>query len=725
MNLLASLNDNQARAVSFTQGPLLVLAGAGSGKTRVLTTRICYLVQEKNVEPYQILAITFTNKAAREMKERVRQMLPDAAQDLWISTFHAACLRILRRQSHFSSYGPGFVIYDDTDQQTLVKQCLSEMNLDEKKFPPRAILAGISGAKNQLVDFGHYADQAYDYFTRVVADVYALYQKKMVQNNALDFDDLLMHTVLLLQSNPHVLQYYQNRFRYILVDEYQDTNHAQYVLVNLLAREHRNLCVVGDDDQSVYSWRGADITNILNFERDYPEAKVVKLEQNYRSTGTILAGANEIIKHNRHRKQKSLWTDAGEGRPIVVFNGDNEYTEAAFVVDRIMRLKVECNLSLSDFAILYRTHAQSRVLEETLAKSRVPYIIFGGQRFYDRKEIRDLMAYLRVIVNPGDRLALARIANVPKRGIGPITLQKILFYGDTARISPVEALARSADIPGLSVKVRAGAAALSKLFLSMAQLANTVSVTQLVEEVLMRSGYLEDLHNQRTPEAMARQENLREFLSVTGEYDREVVDGSLAGFMADMALLTDADRHQDGSDQVIMMTLHGAKGLEFKTVFLVGLEEGIFPHSRALLEPRELEEERRLAYVGLTRARENLYLTHCRQRTIYGNTRSNRPSRFLTEIPRELLTTRDPLDYHCDSETKMAVREATTDKTGQALLELVPGDVVRHRKWGVGTVTAVRGQGPSAELRIDFPRLGVKTLIAEYAPLERAKLEDM
>ena len=725
MDLLASLNDNQARAVSNTQGPLLVLAGAGSGKTRVLTTRICYLIQEKNIEPYHILAITFTNKAAREMRERVEQMLPDAARDLWISTFHAACLRILRRQAHFSGYGPGFVIYDDTDQQNLVKQCLNEMNLDEKKYPPRAILAGISGAKNQLVDPGHYADQAYDYFTRVVADVYDLYQKKMVQNNAVDFDDLLMQTVLLLKSNPHVLQYYQNRFTYILVDEYQDTNHAQYVLVNLLAREHRNLCVVGDDDQSVYSWRGADITNILNFERDYPEAKVVKLEQNYRSTGTILAGANEIIRNNRHRKNKSLWTAAGEGRPIVVFYGDNEYAEAAFIADRIVRLKVEYDLRFSDFAILYRTHAQSRVVEETLARARVPYVIFGGLRFYDRKEIRDLMAYLRLIVNPGDRLALARIANVPKRGIGPATLQKILVYGDTAGISPVEALARSADIPGLSVKVRAGATALGNMLLNMSQLANTASVTQVVEEVLMRSGYLEELRNQRTDEATTRQENLREFLSVTGEYDREVVDGSLAEFMADMTLLTDADRHQDGGDQVLMMTLHGAKGLEFKTVFLIGLEEGIFPHTRALLEPRELEEERRLAYVGLTRARENLYLTHCRQRTIYGNTRNCRPSRFLTEIPQELLTTRDPLDYRIGSETTAAVNEAASETPEQALLEFVPGDVVRHRKWGVGTVTAVRGQGPSAEIRVDFPRLGVKTLMAGYAKLERPTAEDM
>jgi DNA helicase-2/ATP-dependent DNA helicase PcrA len=391
-----------------------------------------------------------------------------------------------------------------------------------------------------------------------------------------------------------------------------------------------------------------------------------------------------------------------------------------------MRLQVEYKLSLSDFAILYRTHAQSRVVEETLARSRVPYVIFGGQRFYDRKEIRDLMAYLRVIVNPGDRLALTRIANVPKRGIGPVTLQKMLVYGDTAGISPVEALARSADIPGLSGKVRTGAAALGNMFLNMSQMTNTTaSVTQLVEEVLMRSGYLEDLHNQRTPEAMARQENLREFLSVTKEYDREIVDGSLAGFMTDMALLTDADRHQDSGDQVLMMTLHGAKGLEFKTVFLVGLEEGIFPHSRALLEPRELEEERRLAYVGLTRARENLYLTHCLQRTIYGNTRNNRPSRFLKEIPQALLTTRDPLDFRTSSETKVAVHEAASNTPGQALLELVPGDMVRHRKWGVGTVTAVRGQGPSAELRIDFPRLGVKTLIAEYAKLERATAEDL
>ncbi|MEW5952696.1 MAG: DNA helicase PcrA [Bacillota bacterium] len=722
MNLLSTLNERQAEAVGCTEGPLLVLAGAGSGKTRVLTTRIAYLIQQVGIEPGQILAITFTNKSAREMRERVAAMLPDAARDLWISTFHAACLRILRRQAGLSGYGPGFVIYDDADQITLVKQCLKELNLDDKKFAPRAILSSISSAKNQLVDEKAFAAQADDYYSRTVSGVYTLYQGMLKKNNALDFDDLLMQTVLLLQGNPGVLNYYQHRFRYILVDEYQDTNHAQYVLVNLLAREHRNLCVVGDDDQSIYSWRGADLKNILDFERDYPEARVIKLEQNYRSTGNILSGANAIIKHNKLRKQKRLWTSAGEGRPIVVFTGENEYTEAAYVCDRIQRLKSSGNLDYSNFAILYRTHAQSRVLEETLAKSRIPYVIFGGQRFYDRKEIKDLIAYLRVIVNPGDRLALARIVNVPKRGIGPASLQKIMIHGDITNVSPVEALVQAAEVSGLSSKVRAGAVALGLMLQGMAKNVDTVPVTKIVEDVLQRSGYWAELQGDPGTESKTRQENLKEFLSVTGEYDREVVGGSLAEFMADLALLTDADQQQNTGEQVVLMTLHGAKGLEFPVVFLVGLEEGIFPHSRVLEEPRELEEERRLAYVGLTRAREYLYLTHCWQRTLYGHTRSNQPSRFLLEIPREFLTTRDPLDHRPDAGR---LREAAAPAPKVALADLIPGDVVRHRKWGVGTVTAVRGQGPSAEIRIDFPRLGVKTLLAQYAPLERASAEDL
>ncbi|MQL53901.1 DNA helicase PcrA, partial [Desulfofundulus thermobenzoicus] len=662
MDLLANLNPAQARAVTHRDGPLLVLAGAGSGKTRVLTTRIAYLLQQ-GVSPLHILAITFTNKAAREMKERVAAMVPDVARELWVATFHSTCLRVLRRQARFLGYAENFVIYDDADQQTVIKECLKELNMDEKKFPPRALSAAISGAKNRLLPPEEYGDQADSFFTRQAARVYALYQDKLHRNNALDFDDLIMLTVRLFRENPAVLRHYQNRFRYILVDEYQDTNQAQYVLVNLLAAEHRNLCVVGDPDQGIYGWRGANIQNILDFEKDYPEALVVKLEQNYRSTQTILDAANQVIKRNRGRKEKRLWTAAGPGTPVVVYMAGDERTEAGFVADRVARLR-QRGIPYRDMAVLYRTHAMSRVLEEVFLSRGIPYTIVGGLKFYDRKEIKDLLAYLRLVVNPADTVSLRRIINVPRRGVGEASLNKLLAYSMEKGIPALEALARAPEVPGLNGPVRAACTGLARLFARLYEQSGELSVTELARAVLERTGYWQELLAENTVESRTRQENLKEFLSVTREFDQRAEDRSLPAFLAELSLVSDVDHYDQEADQVVLMTLHSAKGLEFPVVFLVGMEEGVFPHSRSLTEPAELEEERRLCYVGITRARERLYLTHSWQRTLYGVTRHNDPSRFLEEIPPHLLTADDPLDKGSGRAAAQGGRDGNREKTG-------------------------------------------------------------
>ncbi|MBE3587660.1 MAG: DNA helicase PcrA [Thermoanaerobacteraceae bacterium] len=741
MDLLANLNPAQARAVTHRDGPLLVLAGAGSGKTRVLTTRIAYLLQQ-GVSPLHILAITFTNKAAREMKERVAAMVPDVARELWVATFHSTCLRILRRQARFLGYAENFVIYDDADQQTVIKECLKELNMDEKKFPPRALSAAISGAKNRLLPPEEYGDQADSFFTRQAARVYALYQDKLHRNNALDFDDLIMLTVRLFRENPAVLRHYQNRFRYILVDEYQDTNQAQYVLVNLLAAEHRNLCVVGDPDQGIYGWRGANIQNILDFEKDYPEALVVKLEQNYRSTQTILDAANQVIKRNRGRKEKRLWTAAGPGTPVVVYMAGDERTEAGFVADRVARLR-QRGTPYRDMAVLYRTHAMSRVLEEVFLSRGIPYTIVGGLKFYDRKEIKDLLAYLRLVVNPADTVSFRRIINVPRRGVGEASLNKLLAFSMERGIPVLEALARAEEIPGLTGPVRAACTGLARLFGWLYEQSGQLSVTGLAQAVLERTGYWQELLAENTVESRTRQENLKEFLSVTREFDQRAEDRSLPAFLAELSLVSDVDHYDQETDQVVLMTLHSAKGLEFPVVFLVGMEEGVFPHSRSLTEPAELEEERRLCYVGITRARERLYLTHSWQRTLYGVTRHNDPSRFLEEIPPHLLTVDDPLDKGTGRAAAQGERDGNREKTGAPgrpsragkttaapakdipparparLYSFSPGDRVRHRKWGQGTVVGVRGQGENTELQVEFPDLGTRVLLARYAPLER------
>ncbi|MDD4237328.1 MAG: DNA helicase PcrA [Desulfotomaculaceae bacterium] len=721
MDLLSQLNPDQLKAVVYGDGPQLVLAGAGSGKTKVLTSRIAYLLQEMRVSPHQILAITFTNKAAQEMKNRVAELAPEAARDLWLCTFHAACLRILRRQVEFYGRDRNFVIYDTDDQLTLVKDCMKELSLDDKKFPPRAVAAVISQAKNQLSNPVDFEQHAYDILSRTAASVYHRYQEKIRQYNAVDFDDLIFLTVRLFKDYPQILAYYQDRFRYILVDEYQDTNHAQYVLVNLLAKTNRNLLVVGDPDQGIYSWRGADIKNIMSFERDYPEAQVIKLEQNYRSTGAILDAANHLIRNNSNRKDKRLWTAAGPGTPLVNYFGEHEHAEADFVVSRIIRLKEMEKRKYGDFAVFYRTHAQSRVFEDILVRAAIPYIIIGGQKFYERKEIKDILAYLRLILNQFDAISLSRIINVPKRGIGQVSLSKIIGFAEEKGISPLESMAGAAGIAGLTSKAKTAGAALGELIQGLAGESLNLTVTELAQAVMEQTGYRQELVTEDTVESRTRLEYLDEFLSVTGEFDRLAEEKDLRSFLENITLATDMDNLNEEIDRVSLMTLHSAKGLEFPVVFVTGLEEGVFPHSRSLLEPGEMEEERRLCYVGLTRARERLYLTHCWKRTLYGAERYNKPSRFLDEIPPNLMEGDDALSGSAKSKSSRPspVRDFR-ERSPQSLEAFVLGDKVKHSKWGVGVIVGIQGEGVNAEFKVAFPDQGIKLLLAKYAPLERA-----
>lgn len=714
MDIYADLNEKQYEAVVHEGGPLLVLAGAGSGKTRVLTYRVAHLLQQ-GVPARNILAITFTNKAAREMRDRLQVLAPDMSRDLWVCTFHAACLRILRREIQHLHYDRNFVIYDENDQQTVIKDCLKELNLDPKKYPPRSFSWAISAQKNRLISPQEFGKQAAGHWEELVARVYLRYQERLEQNNALDFDDLLVLTVHLFDRFPEVLAYYRRRFQHILVDEYQDTNHAQYVLVNMLAQEHRNLTVVGDPDQSIYGWRGADISNILNFERDYPDAVVVKLEENYRSTNFILEAANNVIKHNAGRKEKRLWTARGDGEPLQVYYTEDEMSEARLVADMVRRMHEE-GRPFRDFAVLYRTHAQSRVLEENFLRYGIPHIIVGGQRFYDRKEIKDVLAYLSVIVNPSDGVSLSRIINVPRRGIGKTSEQRFFAYAMEKVIPPALALQEAHKIPGLTKKVRSVLQELGDMLAEWRQ--STMSVTGLTEEVLEKTGYWRELAADRSVEAQTRIENIREFFSVTKEFDTSR-GGTLGEFLADLALYSDVDSLDEETDQVSLMTLHAAKGLEFPVVFLTGMEEGVFPHSRAFSEPAEMEEERRLCYVGITRAEEKLILTHCARRTLYGNSFYNQPSRFLSEIPEDLMVREGPQPPGVLLKQKPAGnRPASPGARGDAV-SFSPGDKIRHSKWGEGTVVQVDGEGPDAQLKVAFPQQGVKTLLLQYAPIEK------
>lgn len=722
--LLANLNEQQQAAVKTTEGPLLIMAGAGSGKTRVLTHRIAYLLAEKQVAPWNILAITFTNKAAREMKERVQALLGGVAEEIWISTFHSMCVRILRRDIDRIGIDRNFSILDTTDQLSVLKNILKEKNIDPKKFDPRSILGTISSAKNELLSPEKFAKKAGNYYEKIVSDVYEEYQKRLLRNHALDFDDLIMTTIQLFERVPEVLEHYQYKFQYIHIDEYQDTNRAQYMLVKMLASRFQNICVVGDADQSIYRWRGADIQNILSFEKDYPNAKVILLEQNYRSTKRILQAANEVIENNVNRKPKKLWTENPEGQKIVYYEAMNEADEAQFVAGKIKEYVESGKRRYSDFAVLYRTNAQSRVMEEVLLKSNIPYQIVGGLKFYDRKEIKDILAYLRVIANPNDDISLLRIINVPKRGIGASTLDKIVNYASENELSVFEALGELEHI-GLSARIAASLLEFRRMLEQWGQLQEYVSVTELVEEVLDKSGYREMLKAENTLEAQSRLENIDEFLSVTKHFENVSEDKSLIAFLTDLALISDIDQLNDADgedgDAVVLMTLHSAKGLEFPVVFLIGMEEGIFPHSRSLEDEDEMEEERRLAYVGITRAEEELFLTSAQMRTLFGYTNMNAVSRFIHEIPEELVERVNKRTAWAPAGKQTAFRKmAVASSTDGETVPWKVGDKVEHKKWGIGTVVSVRGEGEDKELDIAFPSpVGIKRLLAKFAPITK------
>ncbi len=729
MDMLANLNEPQREAVCHTEGPLLILAGAGSGKTRVLTQRIAYLIS-KGVPPWQILAVTFTNKAAGEMKERVEGLIGPAASSMWVSTFHSACVRILRQDIGELGFEKNFVVFDTQDQLIIIKNILKEMNLSDKTYHPKALLSSISSAKNELIGVDEYQHQAADYFARITAEVYKQYQKKLRGNNGLDFDDLIMLTVRLFNEAPAVLEKYQERFRYIMVDEYQDTNHAQYILINLLASKYQNLCVVGDDDQSIYSFRSADIRNILEFERDFPDVKVIKLEQNYRSTKNILHVANEVIKNNRGRKSKKLWTENYEGEKIQLYQADDERDEARFVAEEIAKLTREEGRKFSDFALLYRTNAQSRSFEEAMMGRNIPYRVIGGVRFYERKEIKDILAYLRLVYNPADKVSLGRIINTPKRGIGEASYDRFLYFLEDNNYTVLEGFEHVLEVPSLTSRGIKPLQEFHQLLQSWVSKRDSLSVKDLAEDILQTSGYLMELRNEGTIEAQSRMENLDEFIALTVDFERNSDDKSLAAFLETVALVADIDNYQADSDAVVMMTLHSAKGLEFPVVFLVGLEEGLFPHSRSLLENRELEEERRLCYVGITRARQRLYITHANMRTMYGNFNNSIPSRFLMELPKESIINIKMQRRNLSPGNNIPPRPVAGEKKSVLPSKTVttkasnPDDIqigckVNHPKWGVGTVVTKEGAGEEAQVKIAFPGLGIKSLILAYANLEK------
>jgi len=707
---LADLNPAQREAVLHTEGPLLVVAGAGSGKTRVLTHRVVHLIAAVGVQPNEILAITFTNKAAGEMRSRLEDLLPEVARRIWILTFHAACGRILRREAPRLGYRTNFTIYDQADQVRLVKQCLEELERDPKRFPAKGIHEHISSAKNQLVSPAEYRNRVDSFYDQTVADVYDLYQRRLFASNAVDFDDLLMLTVDVLERFPEGRERWQKAFRYILVDEYQDTNHAQYRLLQLLAEKHRNVCVVGDPDQSIYAFRGADIRNILEFERDFGETRTIPLEQNYRSTNTILRAANAVISQNRERKPKNLWSDLGDGDPVRVLEVEDEHAEARFVAAEIARL-VDEGVNGSEIAVFYRTNAQSRVLEDILVRQEIPYQVIGGPRFYERAEVKDLVAYLQVIDNPYDAVSLQRIANRPRRGIGDASLARLQAYADNHGLSLWEALEFPEEAGLGPAQVRA-VNQFRTVIQSLQAGALELPVDELLERTLDRSGYIAALEAERTIEAQGRIENLQELVGVTQEYQATAPDPSLSTFLQEISLYSDQDALREQQSLVTLMTLHNAKGLEFQAVFMIGMEEGVFPHSRSI-EQNELEEERRLAYVGMTRAKEWLTLTHASARALYGNRNYNLPSRFLDELPQEELH-RERL--RPTSWSGYGSPTARIQPRGEAP-ELATGDSVRHQTLGEGVVIAVE---PGGVVSVRFAGESVdRRLVLDYAPLER------
>ncbi len=768
---LKELNDKQYEAVVNTEGPCLVIAGAGSGKTKVLTYKIAYLMGEKNVKPWNILAITFTNKAANEMKERVEKLVGDSARDLWMGTFHSICVRILRKFIDRIGFNSSFIIFDTTDQKTLVKQCMKELQIDDKTFNDRAILSEISKAKNEMLEPEQYSARVGNDFRKSkIASVYELYQKRLKENNAIDFDDIINYTIKILQENPDVCEYYANKFQYVLVDEYQDTNKSQFTLVTLLASIHGNITVVGDNDQGIYSFRGADITNILNFEKDFPGTKIIKLEQNYRCTGNILKIANEVIKNNEVKYEKKLWTQNEEGKLPKVYSADNEYDEGTYIASQIEHLRREEYYKYSDFAVLYRMNTQSRAIEDILRRENIPYKIIGGLKFYERKEIKDTIAYLRLIQNQSDNLSLNRIINEPKRGIGKTSLDNVAAVASEHNVSMYEVI-KNANEYGLN-----------RVYLNSREFVDTMEyliskrdelpVSKLIELTLKKTGYTKALEQEDTVEAENRLANLDEFLTVAIEFEGESVENKLSDFLEGITLSSDLDSADEAEDSITLMTLHSAKGLEFPVVFLVGMEEGIFPGYQSMQEPKELEEERRLCYVGITRAKENLFLTCAKQRTVFGSTSCNLVSRFLTEIPENLLDGADEAfgngksnknvfetnsfedskykwtygskgnssvrTYKIDDRSNSKVAAESKDlgfmfkrsaenflsslsnnkNSNVDLSQYKSGVKVYHKKFGEGIINNVEAEGDDLKVDIDFQKVGHKRLMAKFAGLE-------
>ena len=756
-NLIEGLNDKQKEAVLATEGPCLVIAGAGSGKTKVLTHKIAYLISEKNVKPYNILAITFTNKAASEMKQRVEKIVGDVAQEMWMGTFHSICVRILRRFIDRIGFDTSFLIFDTSDQKTVVKECLKALNIDDKAFSDRSVLSEISNAKNEMLTPKAYqAKYSGEFRKEKIGQVYELYQKRLRENNAIDFDDIINYTIDILSENPDVLQYYTEKFKYVLVDEYQDTNKAQFTLVTILASRYGNITVVGDNDQGIYSFRGADISNILNFEKDFPGTKIIKLEQNYRCTGNILKAANAVIKHNENKYEKKLWTENEEGSLPCLYQAEDEYDEANYVVKQIEHLKTEEYLKPKDFVILYRMNAQSRAIEDILRRENIPYKIVGGLKFYERKEIKDTIAYLRLIHNTSDNLSLKRIINEPKRGIGKTSLDKIQEISDRTGTSMYEIIKHAEEFE--LNRVKANAEEFINLIEELRLKKQELSISELLKEVLNKSGYTRALELENTVEAETRMQNLEEFLTVAIEFEEESADNTLPEFLESITLSSDVDEMQDEDNTVTLMTLHSAKGLEFPVVFLVGMEEGIFPGYKSIGEPKELEEERRLFYVGITRAKQFLHLTCAKHRTIFGSTSYNAVSRFIKEIPDNLLdgvVNNDQEEKFNDMSYnweygKTSAGKVTTYKFDEAKTEIKPkstyqfrtaesflsslsqkqassevditkykeGMRIYHKKFGEGIIQKIEAEGDDYKLDIQFDKSGHKRLMAKFANLE-------
>ena len=765
-DILKGLNDKQYEAVINTEGACLIIAGAGSGKTKVLTHKIAYLMQEKNVLPWNILAITFTNKAANEMKERIVGLVGDAAQDIWMGTFHSICVRILRKFIDRIGFESSFIIFDTSDQRTMIKGCLKDLNIDDKMFTDRSVQAEISNAKNQMLDPEQYSVQANGDFRREkIATIYELYQKRLKENNAIDFDDIINYTIKILSENEDVLDYYANKFKYVLVDEYQDTNKAQFTLISLFASVHGNITVVGDSDQSIYAFRGADISNILNFEKDFKNAKIIKLEQNYRCTGNILEAANSVIKNNESKYKKKLWTENEEGNLPKVYSAENEYDEGSFIVEQINRLRREEYFKYSDFAILYRMNTQSRAIEDILRREDIPYKIIGGLKFYERKEIKDIISYLRLIQNPSDNLSLKRIINEPKRGIGKTSLENIETLANQNSISMYEVI-KNADQYGLN-RVFINSREFISVIEELRAKKDDLVISELIKQTLKKTGYTKALEDENTVEAENRIENLEEFLTVAMEFEEESADNGLSEFLEGITLSSDIDNMEETDETVTLMTLHSAKGLEFPVVFLVGMEEGIFPGYKSISEQKELEEERRLCYVGITRAKQYLFLTCSKQRTIFGSTSCNPVSRFLKEIPKELLDGyEDALgdnsnkednfedskyswtygsknagtikSYKIDKQEPVMASAKSNDssnfvfRTAESFLNSLKkpvgqnvdlskyGEGVRvfHKKFGEGTISGVEPEGDDLKVDIQFDKVGHKRLMAKFAKLE-------